>query len=86
MTKYRIFDTQLQDYVAPYDEDEKYWTLNEAKDLAYRKQDEVCDMGETKEDRKEAVFYLNKIALMITEEEIAEALSWFGYELERAKQ
>lgn len=84
--EYRIFDTQLQEYVRPYDKSEKYWTLKKAKDLVYRRQKEVYDTEETKEDQRKALFYLNKIALMITEDEIDEALGWFGYKLERVKQ
>lgn len=79
--RYDIIDTQLGDYVAPYDEDAEYWTLEKAQDLAYRRQEEVCDMEETDQEKDRAYDYLSKILKMTTEDEIRRALAIFDYEL-----
>lgn len=81
MKKYRVFDHDIGDYVSPYDEDKDYWTLDEARDLAYRKQEDWC-AEEEPEYRQHAYEYLVEIGRMTKAEDIAEALSVFNYELE----
>ena len=82
--KYKIIDLQLHDYLAPYDEDKDYWTLEEARDLAYRRQEQWRDEDDD-EYYEQNTKYLNEIEQMTTFTEIEQALLDFEYKLEEAE-
>lgn len=81
--RYKIFDAQLKNYLEDYDE-KGYWTLEEAQNLAYRRQEERCER-EDDEYKEEALEYLDSISKMETEAEISRVLAVFDYALERMK-
>lgn len=71
---YDIIDTQLGDYY------EKNCTLEFAKDLAWRRQEEwVYD--DSPKYYKENLEKLHEIENMTEEKDIAEVLDWYDYEL-----
>lgn len=82
--KYKIFDTQLKDYLQPYN-DKDYWTLEEAAGLAYRRWEQAGD----EEEGEQAEYCYSQQSKMVSgynETQVAMALQVFDYALERVEE
>lgn len=84
--KYKIFDIQLKDYLAPYN-DKEYWTLEDAADLAYRRWEELADSeSEGSVEQDYAYKQMSKMAGAPTETEVEMALEVFDYFLQKVEE
>lgn len=81
--KYRIIDMQLNDYVQPYDENEHYWTLEDAADLAYRRWEEVAEREESDSAKDYAYKKMSEMISNPNETQVEMSLEVFDYVLER---
>lgn len=83
--KYKIFDTQLKDYVAPYHANE-YWTLEDAADLAYRRWEEAANQEEEGSAKDYAYQQMSKMLRDPDDIQVKRALQVFDYEMRRVEQ